>query len=350
MSFQELRFVAQQSYLETVKGGFQGVGINQETLINAGAVIFAVFVLFFLGKGVNLLLAKIRPRDIPDNWIIGKKRILSLLQLAMDDRSKFELRFLPSSPSRKSTYCSLESIEKDNLALEVSSNIKATRHWISRNAEIYFKISQKDKAIFYRFEASILGIRNLSNGIIHVLISVPDLVELQQKRAFLRVKPPSEYLMGCAIWQPKSLPNEKQTNVKTWGMPLLYYTPEKGSNPIVVENLSAGGIRLGFQREARAMLTEDLVIGAPFLLMVDIFDPEVQRKRRFWLHAKLKNLYEDFTSRNIELGLQFVRWGRPKNDGSSQLEWVEISSEGIELLASWVMRRHLEMFRSKVST
>ncbi len=348
--YQGLKFLAQQSYLDTVKGGFRGFGINQETLFGAAFVLLAVIFLFFLGKGINLLLLKIRPRDIPPNWIIGKKRIAALLTEAMNKRSKFEMRFLPSSPSRKSTYCSLERIEKNNLALEISSTLKVSRNWISRNVEVFFKISHKDKAVFYRFEASILGIRNLNSGLIHVLLSVPDIIELQQKRAFLRVKPPSEYLMGCAIWQPEAVSLERHTNVKTWGMPILYYTPEKGSNPIAVENLSAGGIRLGFSREARGMLAKELNIGMPFLLMLDIFDPESQRKRRFWLHAKLQNLYEDYTSRNMELGLQFIRWGRPKNDAASQLEWTKVGGEGIELLATWVMRRHLELFRSKVSS
>ncbi len=348
--YQGLKFFAQQSYLDTVKGGFRGFGINKETLLGAAFVLLAVIILFFLGKGVNFLLLKIRPRDIPTNWIIGRKKIASLLNEAMDARSKLEMRFLPSSPSRKSTYCSLERIEKNNLALEISSSIKVSRHWVSRNVEVFFKISHKEKSVFYRFESSILGIRNLNNGLINVLLSVPDIIELQQKRAFLRVKPPTEYLMGCAIWQPESVSPERQTNVKTWGMPLLYYTPEKGSNPIIVENLSAGGIRLGFSREARGMLSEGINIGMPFLLMLDIFDPETQRKRRFWLHAKLQNLFEDYTSRNLELGLQFVRWGRPKTESAPQLEWVAVGGEGIELLATWVMRRHLELFRSKVSS
>jgi hypothetical protein len=115
-------------------------------------------------------------------------------------------------------------------------------------------------------------------------------------------------------------------------------------------DLSAGGIRLSISSEV--MRSRQLHFNSldQLILMLDIFDPASNQRMRFWMQCRAQNVWVEHGSRDVHIGMQFLSWGRPKEEtGSakhSNVEWLRLSSaKEIEPLGNWIMRRHLELFR-----
>lgn len=339
-----------RGFLEGVKGSFRTVGFDWD-IINALLLVFGlVAVLYLLGRAFNEIRARLRNRDIPAHWIVKKPEIRRILQQALDQRSKFEMKFLPSDYARPVAVCSLIDFDDASLSFEIGRDVQATKRWMEKTAEFFFSLrGPKKNQIFYRFTGPIVGIKRLPDNVSSLLIAYPDKIELQQKRAFLRLEPPPQYLLGCALWLDKGQPMPE--NVKKWGRPKLMLQPGKAANPLSVQDISAGGLRLLLTRSAIKTLGTELGIANNLYLMLDLYDPEVARKRRFWLQCRIQHVFEDFESRDVEYGAQFMASGRlSKQDEEGNelsIKWTPVEEDGVELLGGWVMKRHLELYRDK---
>lgn len=338
-----------KDFLEGVKGGFNSVGISGELFAYIIIVFALVGAVFLLAKMLEPLYSKMRLKGLPAYWVVRKKDILNILQYAVAERSKFEMKFLPSEYARPVAVCTLLEIKPSGLTFEVGSGASVTKRWLDRSAEFYFRIKGDNKQhIYYRLTSTVVGVKKLPNDLNTIITEFPDKLELQQKRSFLRLEPPAQYLLGLAVWHDKGSP--KPAEVNRWGRPHLLHQPDRAANPVMVEDVSAGGMRLLITRSALKNSNLSLSIADRLYIVLDLYDPEVSRKRRFWLQSRVQHVYEDFETRNAEYGLQFIAWGRPRKeeeDGVVSVDWREIEQDGIELLGSWIMKRHLELYRDK---
>lgn len=337
-----------RNFLDQVRGGFSSTGISYDIVVYVLIVLFGAVALFFMGKGVNLLIARFRSRDIPSDWIVNKQQINEILNKALDLRSKFEMKFMPADFSRRATICSLLEVSAQSLSLELDMNVSATKRWLNRDVEFFFRVpgTKSGGMTFYHFSSVVSGIKRASAGESILIVDFPDKIELNQKRSFLRLEPPSQYFLGCALWREHQV--KEPADVKQWGKPLLLHQPGKAGNPIMVADISAGGLRLLIKRKAIRELGQEVSIANRFFLAVDLYDPAVGRKRRYWLQCRVQHLYEDFETKDVEYGLQFEAWGRPKKeDETLLLDWKTVLPDGVEPLGSWVMQRHLELYRDK---
>ncbi len=336
-----------RGYLDKVKGGFNETGLTMEMLFYIVTVLVAVLALYLFGRGLNVMLSRCGTRGIPDNWIVKKPQIMELFHKALDSRSKFEMKFTPADFSRRATMCSLLEITSGSLVLELDMNVKATKRWLGRSVEIFFKLQGSKKNLhFYHFNSEVSGIKRTPQGESILLLAFPDKLELQQKRSFLRLEPPSQYFLGCAVWLASSVRNASE--VKSWPRPLLLNQPGKTGNKIMISDISAGGMRILIKRDVIRSLNLDITISNRLYAALDLYDPEIERKRRYWVLCNVQHLYEDYESKDTEYGLQFISWGRPKKEEDMvSLEWKLVENDGIEPLGSWVMKRHLEIYRDK---
>ncbi len=338
-----------RSYLESVKKGFGSLGVDLDTLMYLGIVVLAAIALYLAGKAYNSLKSRLRRGDFPAYWIVRRPEIQCILQQALDQRSKFEIKFLPSDYARPIATCSLEKINQHALQFDIGPEVSVSKRWLNRTVEFYFRIQGgKRQHVYYRFTSPVVGVKRLGDRGSLFLVEPPPKIELQQKRAFLRLEPPSQYLLGCAVWQESE--RQRPEQLKTWGRPILVYNPDELSNPINVEDISAGGMRLLVTRQIMKKLKLKFTMAQRLYVMLDLYDPDSSRKRRFWLQCRVQHVYEDFETRNAEYGLQFMAYGQlRKKDGepTQQVEWKQTGQEGIELLGSWVMKRHLELYRDK---
>ncbi len=200
---------------------------------------------------------------------------------------------------------------------------------------------------FYSMTTEIMGIKKLASGAGVLTVAFPEKVELSQKRMHLRLEPPSHLLLGMAIW-PEQLTaaGAMERNIKQWGKPRLIYVTGETDNPFIIENLSGGGIRVGVEREAVKDSGLDFEIGQTYILLLDLHEPEGQRKLRFWLMGRIQNRYEDFETRRLSFGMQFTQHGQRLTEPRNEMRWRPVPSDGgIDELGNWAVRRHLELYR-----
>ncbi|MCA1944184.1 MAG: hypothetical protein LDL30_02725 [Desulfovibrio sp.] len=340
-----------RNFLETVQNSFF---TSLDRFIEALPFflgMLAVLVALAVCVGLfNFIRRRLRGQPPPVGLIADAKEIRALLDQALVERSRMDVKFLPADGSRKSMPCSLVDMSGNTLTLDPPSFVEARPDWMGRQVQCFFRLNTaKGQTLFYTFETTILGVDARGDRTARLLAAVPPVMRLEQKRSFLRIDPPQQYFLGLALWrdrwEPSTLP---PSNIKEWGRPPLVFMPDKSRNPVMVSNISASGLRLSVRPDAAKEVNLAPQVGSRVLILLDLYDPDTERKRRFWLRCRIQNLHEDFNTHNLELGMQIIASGRPiLEEIPYELAWQAVGEDGVEPLAAWVMRRHLELYREK---
>lgn len=118
-------------------------------------------------------------------------------------------------------------------------------------------------------------------------------------------------------------------------------------------NLSGGGLRILLPRlSARAAMSRgmSLDIGGRFVALLELHDPQHDRRTGFWLQCRIQTRFVTFETRDVELGAQLLAWGYARDEAPHMADWKPLSDEGeAEPLGNWVIRRHLELYRESES-
>ena len=338
-----------RSFLGNVKDTFSGWGMAPGVMLTyIGYTVAAALVILGLGVIVNRILQ--RGRDTPPaHWIWRRADMDRLFDQAMAQRSKMEMCFINQGKRTVCRVCSLEEIKAETLEMEMSSVKDANQSWIGRKVDCVFRVANPKfpaQATFYSMASEILGIKKLSTGAGLITIQYPEKVVLTQKRMHLRLEPPSTLLLGMAIWPEQfAASGAEERDIKNWGKPRLIFVTGDRRNPFHIENLSGGGIRVGVERDAVRDSGLEFEIGQSYIMLLDLYEPEGQRKLRFWLMGRIQNRYEDFETRRLSFGMQFTRKGQRLTEPKNEMRWSKVSDAGLDELGNWVARRHLELYR-----
>ncbi len=337
-----------RAFIEEIRRNFGGTGLTPETRNMLILVLLCVVALLLLSHVINSWREHKARKELPAGWIVHRSEIVAVLTKAMLQRAKLEMRFLPTDESRRATSCNIVDLGPETLKLDLADDVSASHEWIDRGVELFFKIVEKKRVIFHTFSTSIVGVRKLPNEAIHLVVELPEKIELNQKRSFLRLEPPSQYLLGLAVWlSGADASGIKGSHTKKWGRPDLTFTPGDGANVVHVLNLSAGGMRLAIRNKALRDKGLAVEVSHRVYALLDLYDPDLNEKRRLWLYCRVKSRYEDFQTRDVELGLKFLVLGRQRQSDPYMLEWFKLDHNGVEWLGEWVMKRHLEIYREK---
>ncbi|WP_353118147.1 hypothetical protein [Nitratidesulfovibrio sp.] len=244
-------------------------------------------------------------------------------------------------------------------------------------------------------------------------LALPEKLERRQKRAFLRLDVPRHLVLGLAVW-PMGGDTPAPADGRRLGMPLLALPDATSLNsftahgapcpidaptphdtgtapdeapmpgrsahapadtcggslphddsfaplfpdisralPVALLNLSGGGLRLLVPRATSRSATArgmNLDIGGRLVALLELYDPQHDRSLGFWLHCRIQNRFVAFETRDVELGLQVLAWGQPRDNAPHMADWKPLSDEGeVEPLGNWVIRRHLELYRESGS-
>ncbi len=340
---EELSF--QASYLGEIKDSFLNRALNEAPMDIILGLIAVIAVLL-----ICIIILAIRNKRrvyVPEDWVLDSKKIRELLRLALDQRSKFELQFAPDQGGRlPSLRCTGLRIEGPFLILEISGLQQLSNRWAEKPVTCYFQVNNQGQHLYHTFSSTVKDISS-DGGLCHIRVHIPAKIESRQKRSYLRIAPPEEYLLGAAFWRGDDMPgDDAQEDLQRWPKPSLVYYPNI-SRQFLVTDISAGGIKLHIPREHLATEIEHIRINDRIMVMVDLWDPDQSARLRFWMISRVKVPILDFETRGMNLGLQFLAWARPKEKTKgSQIEWLRLSGNGeIEPLGNWIMRRHLELFR-----
>lgn len=336
-------------YLESVKQTFGDWGIVPEMIAIILVTVLAATLVGALGYALNSMIKKRKPQLKPSNWITDKNEIRRSLEAAMAQRIKIEMSFAQSATGA-ATACTLTDVTEQALTLEAPGHLNISEDWIGRRVNCMFGLlvsKQSGMIRFHVFESDILALKRTGQDAVEISLEPPDKLIMRQKRVHLRVEPPAHCILGMALW-PERLDemHRPETNLKRWGKPMAkYISGEK--NLIRAVNFSASGLRLELDPELLRTTQSAFEICEHYFLLVDLFEPQADKKMRFWLSVKVKNRYEDFLTRKLGVGFQIVGRAELNETEKSTITWHEVSPDGLDSLGNWTVQRHLELFREK---
>lgn len=338
-----------RSFLGSVKDTFGGLGFSPEGL----EILIWTVAIASIAAGVVILLNHyvLRPEPkIPIGTLMGRDEVTQLLQSALDQRNKIEFTFSREEQVSRPLHCAIESIHGGNLILDAGDFIQAHKGWLGRPVLCYFRVSSRSAggaSQFYALESEVAGVNKRADGSTLITLPVPDRVKMQQKRIHLRLEPPMEYMLGVAVWP--ELMNEdgaRELRLKRWGKPAL--ARHAGATEMMrVANLSAGGMRIDLPRETLKETGYDFEIGQSYYILTELYDPDMKRKQRLWFVARVQNRFEDFMTKDLEVGLRFTEIGRIADPEAMEIAWDKVPNHGVDALGNWIQRRHLELYRTR---
>lgn len=317
--------------------------VAREWLVGMGAVIAVLLVLILF-----LAVRNRRRAYVPDDWIQDPRDIRATLQLALDQRSRFDLQFKALQGGRRPALrCSGARLEGPYLTLEVNGLQILSSRWDGKEADCFFHLLGNGQILHHAFTTRVIKVFTQGDRcFLHVMI--PERIESRQKRSYLRIAPPEEFLLGAALWRGPDLPEDDiRGNIQAWAKPSMVFLPN-ATPQFSVTDISAGGARLHIPRDAVTEEIQGINVSDRMVFMIDLWDPDRSQRLRFWILCRVQNPMRDFETRGMNIGLQFLAWARPRDctETGCELEWLRLSGSGeVETLGNWIMRRHLELFR-----
>ncbi len=307
-----------------------------------------VLITFFVVK----LIRDRNRRYAPLDRVTDAGQVRAILRDSFEQRRPFEIQVAAENFTRRPTIrCSPDAIGTDTISLELTGIQSLSDNWLGRVVSVYFRTKIKGQFIYYTFPSSIKGIYIPKQGLCVISLEFPQYLDNRQKRSFLRISPPVEYLLGAALWPETSMPEpEKLGNLALWPRPKLLILPGTAEQ-FTIMDISAGGARLHIPYSAISEHGLEFSTVSQVMFMLDLQDTQQGKQLRLWLLCRIQSVWQEGASKNIQIGLQFLSWARPRAAADqtlqgSALEWLRLSSSNeVEPLGNWIMRRHLELFR-----
>lgn len=319
---------------------------HMQTLLRAGLVAGVVLLLFCIFTIARYFISS-RKAFVPAGWITVPRQMRALLNSALEQRSTLELQFNDSRNQRRPVLrCGLEEVGTERVCIEAYGISNIAAGWIGREVSCYFKVKIKDQSVYYTFDSKVESVEARPRGVSALWLAFPAKMQNRQKRAFLRISPPTDYFLGAAVWFGRNMPADGNLNdISLWPKPSLALLPGK-ERQFFIRDLSAGGVRLRVPRQEKAAARHDFNVSEQMALLLDLFDPDNNRRLRYWLLCRVQNLITDYNNQSFDMGLQFLAWATPREDGTS-LEWLKLTREReVAPLGNWIVHRHLEIFRA----
>lgn len=323
-------FLERTLNLEAYRGVIIGVSIV------VGILVLATLVIHFWPK---------KPY-VPRDWVVGQEEIRAILTTAFNQRAKIELHFaLEGETRRPALRCSGVAVEKNSTLLEASGMTVLSPRWQGRRVDCFFMLRRQESYSFFAFTTTITEIDTHSDLSV-IRLTLPERLESRQKRSYLRITPPEEYMLGAAVWRGPDMPEQPAWNdLSLWAKPSRLWLPGTRED-FTLRDISSGGLKLHLPRHILAEEMDFAHVSTQFIVMLDLWEPDKANRLRFWLLCRMQSPVLDFETKGMDLGAQFLAWAKPADHGSSALVWLKLASSGeVEPLGNWIMRRHLEFFR-----
>lgn len=268
-----------------------------------------------------------------------RRRITSeTLNTAIDQRSTFRLEVQGGELKGYKAEGICVHITDMWLVLDVGGAF-ATNQWEGEDVLVFFQTTYNRKPSFYQFRGIIGGVhRRMQNSMLR--LPIPDFLEPGQKRSFLRITPQHQAVLGMGLW-PISDRAPLPISAEKLPPPLLSYRPGK-SELVVLDNISAGGMRLAVDKSLDLLAMVDLDKGSQILCLLVLKNTgEGKGPLACWLACTVTGFTP--SDNNIShLGIRFTNWAIMES-GRDQISWFPLSKDrSVAPLATWVMRHHLE--------
>jgi|GEM_PF-2589796 len=338
-----------------VQRTFSGHGTTPELLANLLTLVFLLGAAIVLGWLLSRWIASRRVTPPPSTWTTGRENILGMLDLALNQRARFDIVLENKAARSRFIPCALVASGDDGVSLELSEVIQLSDEWLDQRAKVYFKLKLEDPDLpsFFGFAAEIVNVGVSPHGATVVTVRLPDRIELRQKRSRLRIEPPFKLVRNFTVWpEQRNEEGSLSQDPRAWGAPLLRLDP-KNPRAVRILDISGGGVKVLVQQGTmQQRFTGDrrpqFVPGVRFFIDLGLHDPKTNALLRLLLHATVKTASTRGSSRDLEMGMAFTAEARISAESPDLVEWRALTGDAsVESIDNWVFKRHLDLHREK---
>ena len=308
----------------------------------AAAVIAAKLVFNYrMSRAVYLLAADVR----------DPKKILQTLDLCIVRRSKLEFKIVSRQNSGQIVSGMPEAVRNGRIIVAMSVAFSANQEKLKgERVHCYFKVRQGKHTAFFNFLSNIDAVRAGEDGFLELAIALPDVLVAGQKRNFLRMDPPDDFILEISLW-PEYIDNatDWKTNLDEFPPPLLSNV-DKGSKDLRIRDISAGGARLIIDKAALNKAGLAPAKGSRLMLLLCLWDPVELNELALWMICRVQKYVSASDTPKVDMGVQFIAWSQIKNPEKRELAWTILDQEDGEVppLGNWVAKRYLEEYRKSL--
>ncbi len=266
------------------------------------------------------------------------------LTSAMEKRSPFRIEILSGGLKDATVNGTCLELSKKYITLELQD--VAFKHLQPGiQCKIYFQVAHKKSSSFYLFHGNILKAeRKSANALVY--FPFPQQLLPEQKRAFVRYTPSTASIGGIIFWElpPLALIPTKKSALER---PILIYRKEDGmNNKIILENISAGGLRMSVDNTLKTQYEVALSIDERLILLLILKGiGEDTAPLAVWVVCHIRSIQHKDEEEMWHLGIQFVQWAKASS-GQEDIEWFATNQDNcIPPLATWVMASHREQHK-----
>ncbi|WP_462323552.1 PilZ domain-containing protein [Desulfoplanes sp.] len=347
-----MNFLAKQSIFSgQFRDSFASTGINAELIIVLAWVVGCALGILGVGIVYRLVSARLR-RPKPLGSVENPNEIIDLLGICLARRTRFEMMFKGNVIKSKGIFCTLVSVDADNMLLELPGYASPRRGWVGRSIEVFFSLAHNTKApTFYTFESTVQAIEPQGQGINHLRTELPPTIRLGQRRMHFRFAPPPSSITETKIWFFRHEPRQKDhAGPSTWGQPMgNHHTGTEGSSlpGLAIKDISAGGCRIVLKDNERAKTYLQNNRSPDVFIFLRLADPG-GTDLRLYLLGKIQLLLNNQVTKEVTMGMEFTMHGTVENSLGSRITWRPLlQEEGHPKVGNWVFKHHVDLFRQQ---
>lgn len=221
-------------------------------------------------------------------------------------------------------------------ALLIDVNLTApVNAWIGQKTHVYFRLKHEQGEEFYDFSVPIIGLPKHGDGYA-LQLQLPTEFNHNQKRMFVRLKPPAELIAELVLWR---LPEDRDQPKNFSHLREAFCAGDPS-----IEDISGGGVRLGMNPLDPVVDSFSAgAIGIMHLVARERKDEE--ETLNLWLVCECVFIRSDNDSQKISLSFKFRKWAKEPVRGED-FTWLPIrSTEGVPSLTAWIVRQQLDATR-----
>jgi c-di-GMP-binding flagellar brake protein YcgR len=333
------------------RDSFASTGVSPELI----SIIIWVLTISGSILAVGILVQFLRRQFHPHKSVErldDSRKIIDLLGHCLAERSRFEISFKEKLLKTRGIFCSLVSVNPNEILLEVPDYVTVSDTWIGRSLDVYFSMTLRGNTrTFYTFESLVASIDREDAGGVYLHIPLPQAVRLGQRRMHFRLVPATATILETKIWfaEHESRAADHAQPAK-WGQPMAHHhllTMETTEHSLTIMDLSAGGCRLSVKNtpQINAYLAENR--SPDVFLFFRLLDRE-SGNLEVYLLGKIRVIVCDPMNKTRSLGIEFIMHGEMGEGNGQSITWTPLTrEEGHPEIGNWVFKQHLELFRQQ---
>lgn len=336
-----------QQFWPQISSGFQN------TVMNSAGYVLLFIVLALVALVVLLYIIKLRKAANKSAQshglfeIASQKEINEIFETAQDFNSRFDLRF---EGQNREIFCTFRNFDNNAIYLEPPSRINISKNWEGRHVSVFFKVKPgSEKLKFYKFTSKLTQVSQEEVGRV-LKLSMPDMLEMEQKRQHLRLEVPTGYVKSLEI-RPVSYDAKGNLHrqISSFGEPFWVMDKDPLKSEVSLMDISGGGLRFKILSRAIKQIQEFVAKNPSLLIslqLVNDFESEFEVENHHVV-ARIKKHYNDGL-RNYVFGVQYESRALLDESETVITGWEKVDAEeGIEELVTWVIKMHLKLYREK---